>query len=305
MTVRLDVSISIEDRLALPLGVIGAGRLGAALTGALVAHGYRDVALAGRDAARLDAVATALDVPTSPITSLVERSALVFLAVPDGTIEVLGDTLTWHAGQGVVHSSGARGLDALRGAVARGAHTGCLHPLQTFPTTAVPGRAACAALFDGVTCGVEAAAPLDGLLAAIVGDLGARTVRLEGVDRALYHAAAVLVSNDVVALMAAATRVWASAGLDIAGAQAALAPLLIAAATNAARSPLVEALTGPIARGDASTVERHLRALANEPGLRDVYRSLARELLLLDLGHAPAVREALAALLRGDARASS
>lgn len=284
----------------MPIGVIGLGRLGSALAGALAAFGYHNVTVTGRDATHVERTAPTLGVTALPIDALVERSTLVFLTVPDPAIAGLVDTVHWHAGQGVVHCSGAFGLDVLRGVEVGGAHAGCLHPLQTFPA-ATPGTAltmrACADLFEGVVCGVEGATPIGDLLVAVADDLGARIVRLEGVDRALYHAAAVLVSNDVIALMAAASRAWERAGLDVAAAQTALAPLLLAAASNAAHLPLAGALTGPIARGDASTVERHLRGLDDDPGLSALYRALGRELLRLDLGLSPESRAALEALL--------
>lgn len=292
------IPTDLEGRRGLPLGIAGAGRLGSALAGALAAAGYQDIRLASRTAARAEEAARALGVTAVPLESLADDCALVFLAVPDRAIAGLAAGLPWRAGQGVVHASGALGRDVLAAAHQQGALTGCLHPLQTFPGAAT--REACAALFSGVTCGVEGEFALGALIEAITVDLGSHPVRLEGVDRALYHAAAVLVSNDVVALMAASTRAWTLAGLPADAARGALAPLLLAAASNVARLPLEQALTGPVARGDAETVARHLRALAADGDLATAYRALARELLRLDLGHAPETTAALRALLEAD-----
>ena len=272
---------SIEARRTLSIGIIGAGRLGTALADALRLAGYTDIRLA----TRADAHAT------------VEACGLVFVTVPDRVIRDAVEALPWRVGQGMVHTSGALGLDALDAAAARGALRGCMHPLQTFPGATSPQDSA--ARFRGIACGVEGDPPLGDLLAAVVGDLGGWALRLDGVDRALYHAAAVLVSNDVVALMAAATRTWEQAGLPVRDAREALAPLLLAAASNVARLPLELALTGPIARGDLSTVQRHLEALAGDADLSATYRALGRELLRLDLSHTPEINAALAALLRG------
>ncbi|TAK76118.1 MAG: DUF2520 domain-containing protein [Dehalococcoidia bacterium] len=285
-----------RDDGMLAIGVLGAGRLGSALAAALVAAGAGRVAIGAR---RLDAVrtlASTLKIEAAPPATLVERCDLVFLTVPDTAIESTAETLPWRPGQAAVHCSGALGLDVLRAAAGRKASTGCFHPLQTFPaegtTSEAPG------LFRGITCGVESSdAPLSARLEAIAAGLGARVIRLEGVDRALYHAAAVLVSNDVVALAAAARRVWARAGLPAESGREALAPLLVAAAGNVSRLSPEEALTGPVARGDVATVERHLRALEVEPELREVYRRLALELLQLDLGQVPAVTAELRRVL--------
>jgi predicted short-subunit dehydrogenase-like oxidoreductase (DUF2520 family) len=97
--------------------------------------------------------------------------------------------------------------------------------------------------------------------------------------------------------MAAAARTWAAAGLPEATAREALAPLLLGAARSIAGRELPDALTGPVARGDVATVERHLAALADEPDLLELYRRLAAELLRLPLGHEVDVHERLAALI--------
>lgn len=258
------------------------GRLGSALAAALTTADVGRVVVASRRPEQAGTVAEVLGVEAASPASLVERCDLVFLTVPDGAVASAARDLAWREGQAVVHCSGALGLDALSAAAVRGAVTGCLHPLQTFP--AGGSLAQTPALFRGIACGIESNdTSLSGRLEAITADLGARPISLEGVDRALYHAAAVLVSNDVVALMAAATRTWTQAGLPDGAAREALAPLLLATAGNVGRLSLVQALTGPVARGDVVTVEGHLRALTVEPDLRELYRRLALELLQLDL----------------------
>jgi len=272
-----------------PVGIIGLGRLGNALAAALAASGTPVLAASRRPVPEAWRDVPGLEIVTPE--ALLAGCETVFLAVPDRAVAEVAGALTWRPGQAAVHHSGALGLDALAAATARGAVAGCLHPLQTFPAGVRPQEAL--SLFDGTVCGVEAPEPLGGRLEALAACLGARTVRLEGVDRALYHAAAVLASNDVVALMAAAARTWALAGLPDETAREALAPLLLASARNVGALPLERALTGPIARGDVATVERHLAALAAAPDLAALYRALAAELLALDLGHPAEVTEAL------------
>ena len=80
--------------------------------------------------------------------------------------------------------------------------------------------------------------------------LGASPLDLSGVDRARYHAAAVLASNYVIALHEAAARAFELAGLPRKAARGALAPLTLGAANALAGLPLEQALTGPLARGD-------------------------------------------------------
>ncbi len=258
------------------MGIIGAGRLGTTLAAALANAGYRvDVAKSTRQ-----------------IAGVARSCDLVFLTVPDGAIAAVCESIPWEPRHRVVHCSGALGLDVLSAAAAAGASTGCFHPLQTFPAgEPEPGR------FEGISAGVEAAEPLGSLLEQMAIALGGSPFRLEGVDRAMYHAAAVVASNLVVALASAATRLWALAGLPQETGREALSPLVLAAAHNISTLDLAAALTGPIARGDAATVERHLMALRADPGLAEIYRLLSAELLRLPLGHAPVVAARLRELL--------
>ena len=254
------------------------GRLGSALAAALPPAGYEVRTGRSRDSVEAHAVADASDV--------------VFITTADAAVPTVCASVRWHSGQSAVHCGGVLTLDTLDAARDAGALPGCLHPLQSFPNGAADAHR-----FRGITFGVEAPAPLDATLEAIARDLGASVVRLEGVDRSLYHAAAILASNDIVALIAAATRAWALAGLPARYARTALGPLFTNVAQNVASRELVDALTGPVARGDVETVERHLAALSADGDLRELYRLLAGELLRLPLSHSPETSAALRTLL--------
>jgi predicted short-subunit dehydrogenase-like oxidoreductase (DUF2520 family) len=110
--------------------------------------------------------------------------------------------------------------------------------------------------------------------------LGGRPIDLAGPSMALYHAAASLASNALVALAAAAGDVMSAAGVDRAEGLSALVPLMQGTLENLGRVGLPAALTGPIARGDAGTVERHLHALAERaPELTELYRTVGRRVV--------------------------
>lgn len=261
----------MTDSLRPTVGVIGLGRLGTSLAAALREAGYR-----------LRAVAAHGELPAGLGEGVAQGSAddvlaacdVVFLTVQDGAIAPLAANLPWQRHHSAVHCSGALGLDALAAAAAAGAATGCFHPLQSFPSRAPePER------FRGVYCGIEGTDELAATLTRLANDFGAHALDLTGADRALYHAAAVFSSNNVIALMAAARQAWAMAGLPPDLARPALSPLLTAVAGNIAASDLREALTGPVARGDAGTVQRHLAALEGAPALHELYRALAVELV--------------------------
>lgn len=277
------------------IGFIGAGRLAAALAAGLTRGGYpvRVIASGRIESARSLAAALGPGVAASADPRDVAAACdVAFLTVPDSAIGPLAEGVSWRQGQVVVHCSGALGLGELAAARSGGGLPACFHPLQTFPSR-VPEPAR----FEGVFCGVEGAEPAGQWLEQVARDLGARPFRLEGVDRAVYHAAAVVASNHVIALASAAARLWAMAGLPVESGREALAPLLLAAANNVARMDLASALTGPVARGDVATIARHLEALEREPGLRELYRRLSDELLRLPLGHDEATTVRLRALL--------
>lgn len=262
------------------IGFVGFGRLAASAAAAIERAGYEVTAAASRDPAFRERLPAGVQAVSAEV--VVERCELVFLTVPDSTINGLAAGLRWRPGQYAVHCSGALGLDVLAAATDAGAIAGCLHPLQSFPSRdPEPDR------FTGIYCGVEAEEPLRDVLDTLVGSIGARPLRLDGVDHALYHAAAVFASNYAIALMNAAGRAWTMAGLPAAAARPALAPLLLSVAQNVDRTELEDALTGPIARGDAGTVAGHIAALAADPALDTLYRVLANE--LLDI--APALSE--------------
>jgi predicted short-subunit dehydrogenase-like oxidoreductase (DUF2520 family) len=155
---------------------------------------------------------------------------------------------------GIVHLSGALGLGAL-GALQDNPR-GSFHPLQSFPMPRDPSA------FVGVTVAVDATTPaLLRRLASLARQLGARPKHVEDSRRVLYHAAAVYASNFVDVVVAEAVRILGRAGWTERDATAALLPLAEGAVDNIRKRGAVQALTGPIRRGDADTVSLHLAAL--------------------------------------------
>ncbi len=182
---------------------------------------------------------------------------MLFLAVPDGAV---GETAARIARLkppprlAVVHLSGALGLDALRALHAN--PCGSFHPLQSFPAPRAPSA------FRGITVAVDATTPtLRRRLAALARMLGARPKHVTDGERVLYHAAAVFASNFVDVVIAEAVRLLTRIGWSGDEATRALMPLVDGAVANIRKRGAVQALTGPIRRGDADTVKRHMDAL--------------------------------------------
>ncbi|MEU4551584.1 Rossmann-like and DUF2520 domain-containing protein [Micromonospora violae] len=259
----------------LTVGVVGAGRVGAVLGAALAAAGHRVVAVTGTSGASRARLALLLpEVPRRPVSAVAEAATdLLLIAVPDdalaGVVADLADRGALRPGQVVAHTSGAHGLAVLAPAVAVGARPLALHPAMTF--TGTPDDLARLA---GISYGVTAPAELRALAARLVADLGGVPEWVGETDRPLYHAALAHGANHLVTLVNEATDRLRDAG--VARPEKVLAPLLRAALENALRLG-DDALTGPVSRGDAGTVQRHLaRLAATAPESVPAYLALAR-----------------------------
>jgi predicted short-subunit dehydrogenase-like oxidoreductase (DUF2520 family) len=232
----------------LSIRLVGPGRAGRSLAAALVDAGcdVRGVLGRGDD---IGGAAAGVD-------------ALV-LAVPDAAVAQVAAAVTPDPSTAVLHLSGALGLGVLDPHPRRGA----VHPLAPLPSPEV-GRVR---LRSGITFAV-AGDPVACQLATV---LGGRVVVVADDDRAGYHAAACIASNHLVALMGQVERVAQSVGLDL----DAYLPLASAALADAGDLGPAAALTGPAARGDDATIERHRRALPpDELEAYDAVLSLARRL---------------------------
>jgi predicted short-subunit dehydrogenase-like oxidoreductase (DUF2520 family) len=209
------------------VAIVGNGRLGNALAGALRAAGLEVSGPLGRGA--------------TP-----EQADAVLLCVPDGEIRTAADAVA--AGLAVGHCSGATGLDVLVGHDAFS-----LHPLMTV-TAESP-----ATTFAGAGAAVAGSSPamLD-LARTLAQRLGMRPIEIAPGDRAAYHAAASIASNFLVTLESAAERLAATVGME----REDLLPLVRATVDNWSRLGAERALTGPVARGDERTVAAQRQAIA-------------------------------------------
>lgn len=258
------------------VAIVGAGRVGTAVGVLLLAAGHTVTAVSGRDATRVRAAEFLPGVRVVDAAIAVMGATVVVVAVPDDELARVTAEIAprCRPGTWVVHCSGARGLDVLEAARAAGARRLAVHPLQTFPDVrhAIEELPGCAA---AVTADDEEGYAVG---EAIARDLGARPFRLPDDARPLYHAAAVLASNDLVALSGLAARALEMAGVP--DPAAAMLPLQRATVDNVGRLGPAAALTGPVVRGDAGTVDRNLAALsARLPDAVSAYVVLARAAL--------------------------
>jgi predicted short-subunit dehydrogenase-like oxidoreductase (DUF2520 family) len=187
-----------------------------------------------------------------------------------------------------LHSSGVHSRDVLAPLAEAGCRTGSWHPL-----TAVAAPRADA--FRGITVGISGDPAAVDRGERLARRVGGRALAVAEGAHARYHAAAVFASNALVACLRAADGELGEATGGRGGVED-LLPLARAALRNVEERGLEEGLTGPVARGDAGTVVRHLDVLA--PDRRALYRGLARELLrIVEERDAAPAPEALRRLL--------
>ncbi len=259
------------------ISVIGPGKVGIALARLASSAGYRVVALAGRDLPRTEAAAAEISAETRalPPAEAARASELVFLTVSDSSIEGLArdlaDAAALNDGSVLVHCSGSLTSEILAPAQRdRAVAVASFHPLQTFPSveqaeTSLPGS----------HCFLEGDPRALEVLEVFGAAIGTHCVRIETRAKVLYHSGAVIACNYFCALMDAALSATEAAGIDRRIAWPALQPLVQTTLDNITQLGSGAALTGPIQRGDAETVELQLRALGDSaPELRTLYQAL-------------------------------
>src|SRR5436190_2716912 len=264
--------------------IIGAGIVGTALAARLVRAGVPVIGLHGRQVELTDAARAISGVvgSTGEIPDIMSESDIIIISVRDERIYEVADRLVnekrLRPNQVVLHTSGANAAAGILSAVRPHVRAvGTLHPLVSF----ADARVAVEHLSE-VAFGIEGDEPAKALAKRLVRALGARAVFLEAENLPLYHAGAVLASNYVVALADMAQRLFVTAGVPQEQALPTLIPLLSSVVQNLESVGLPGALTGPVERGDVSSVEQHLRILeARAPEMLELYRLVGRDVLRL------------------------
>jgi predicted short-subunit dehydrogenase-like oxidoreductase (DUF2520 family) len=252
------------------------GKVGVSLARLLHERGYRIAALYSRSTDKATQLARIVGaVPAASPQDVIALADLTLLTVPDDALDSVAGALTgasWD-GRAVVHTSGVHSARTLEALYALGAETGSLHPAFPFASVdqALTG-------LPGATFAVEAQADhLRGWLSDMVSSLGGQVIVLTPDSKARYHAALVIASNYLVTLYDVARSLLESVGASSDASAGALNALMQAALHNVAALGPVDALTGPLVRGDLGTVAAHLTALEDAPpAYRDLYIQLAR-----------------------------
>ena len=227
------------------IAILGMGKLGSSLNVLLDASGYRTKSWRRGEQLPSDCDIYWVTTSDSDINGVAKE-------IPMGPL--------------VIHSSGCLDLACLK----PHSNTGSIHPLQSFPgpDIAIPK-------LNGVYATIAGEGSTLKILGRIVSDLGMTAVEVSG-PRALYHAAAVIAGNFATTLLHEATEVLVAAGVPREVAPKMLAPLMNASIDQATNGKIADALTGPISRGDMSTISNHIGTLSSHNLDISVYRLLAQ-----------------------------
>ncbi|HEX3282256.1 MAG TPA: Rossmann-like and DUF2520 domain-containing protein, partial [Pyrinomonadaceae bacterium] len=289
MISRANPNLPMVNKPKPTISIIGAGRLGTALTIALTAKGYSIRALAARRVAHARKAIALSSLPSQTLALGADQleqlppSDLVLITTPD---DVISDIAQTFAGLGrssrqrstYLHTSGALSSAVLAPLAKRGFHTGSLHPLISVSDSRAGAEALSSAFFcvEGDRAAVRSAK-------AIVRDLNGHSFTIKPESKALYHAAAVMASPHLVALFDVSLQMLVSCGLKAKEAQQVLTPLVQSTVNNLKQTPPERALTGTFARGDVATVKSHLKALSPKhlAEAREIYKLLGLHSLQL------------------------
>lgn len=254
------------------IGIIGAGVVGTAVGVVLKNKGYEITSVYDiRFESTKDLVERiGCTAYTSP--QEVSRSAdILFITTSDTAIEdvvdSLADTGAFRAGQVIVHMSGAQSSEILDRAKDFGAHVLSVHPLQSFANVERAIN-----ILPGSIFSIEGDREAYDTAVCIVETLGGEYFFIDRKAKPLYHAGACVVSNYLVTIIDFGVKLLESTGIPRQIATKALLPLINGTVNNVENIGIPKALTGPIARGDFTTILKHLDCLEEmAPELMKLY----------------------------------
>jgi predicted short-subunit dehydrogenase-like oxidoreductase (DUF2520 family) len=290
------------------IAIIGLGKAGTAMGYLLRQAGYCIVAVAGRSRASLEDRIRYTGGRAFTADRNAEAAALatvIFITTPDDAIAPVCREIVQNGGinpgDKVIHMSGAGGLDLLEPARLAGAGVACIHPIQSFADVEGAIRNTPLSTF-GITADTEVGA----WATELVRTLGGIPFEVPESIKPLYHAAACMASNYLTTLIHMVEETYLSLGLSREDAIRTFWPLVTCTLRNIEAKGSMEALTGPISRGDAGTIEQHLKVFRDKlPGYLPAYCALG--LLTVDLAVAkrslsPERAEAIRKILRKEDR---
>ncbi len=270
----------------LRMNIIGSGKLGRTLARLFSDAGL--ISIGGIYNRNIESSQSALEFIgagriINNIQQLSSQSAeLWMIATPDDVIHSCAEQLAelsninWQKTV-VFHSSGLKTSTELTPVKKLGSLVASAHPAHSF---ASPERSL--NTFESTVCTLEGDTLAIECLHTLFSAVGGQTTTIKAEAKPLYHAATVMASNYLIALLSASETLLEKAGIEETLASAILSPLMRQSLENGLTEGAVNALTGPIARGDINTLQAHLKAIEQiAPDLRSIYATMGSQTLKL------------------------
>lgn len=257
------------------ISIIGLGQVGNALLKALKKNGYEVISVFNRSEIADSQIEQYPD--TDFFTGLPSQNTLIgeiiIVAVSDDAIYKVSNDLAGRfkslKGKFVAHCSGTHSSEALEVIQSIGAKTASFHPMKAITKSTDS--------FEGTWFDIEGDDHFLKMLEKIAIDLNAKTFRVEPKAKPYLHASAVVASNYLVVLAGLISQISEQGNVDKQTLLKALTPLMENTLQNINELGVVNALTGPIARGDINTIQKHLESLKNVPEVCSLYKTLGIE----------------------------
>lgn len=255
------------------IGIIGGGKVGCCLAENFNLKNLL-CGITASTKAHSQELATHFQTETTTNEELAVNADTIFITVPDRLIESVAQSLAQALGNKVkgktfIHVSGSLGLEPLEALAKQGAFIGSIHPLQSFAANVKTE-------LNGVFMAIDGMAEIQERIAELAKALGGTPFYVPAMERAAYHAAACICSNYAVTVEYLAQNLMSRWTGSEEAAWQALKPLFKGTADNLLHTDNArKVLTGPIGRGDGTTLQKHLAVLP--PELIALYCSLGRE----------------------------
>jgi predicted short-subunit dehydrogenase-like oxidoreductase (DUF2520 family) len=263
----------------LKIGFIGAGKVGKALGLYFSAHDLDIVGYCSRSIQSAhEAAGLTGKAAFETVCELAAACDTLFITTPDRAladidrqVSALLNEKRIEPKKVWIHVSGAYASDHLAGIRAAGCPTGSIHPLQSFGEPFMSAKQLETTFFS-----VEGTEEAVNIIKQVLGTTGGRYNEIDAGCKPLYHAGACVISNYLFTLLDSGLRYMEAAGMDRKTLLQAVMPLISGTLLNTQEKGTIDALTGPIARGDFDTVSLHLDAIKKKlPSELELYRAMA------------------------------
>ena len=258
--------------------LIGAGKVGTVLSKKLYERGYNFVGIIDLDLNKARNLAKKVKAAlfSNEIKDIPKEANFIIISVPDSQIKVVSKKISKLPLQfnslKVCHVSGCLSSDELKPIKNRGSIVFSMHPYQSFPDTKNTKN------LDSIYYGIEGEKTL--FAKNIVKALGGNYIIIPKSLKSLYHVSGAFASNYLLVLLSVVNNILYHIIGNKKKAKGVFKPILENTLSNYFNTDFKNSITGPIVRGDAITVEKHLKALKKyDKNIYDLYKKFGQILL--------------------------